>query len=316
MDVKKVVVAGGGVLGSQIAYQTAYKGFDVTLWLRSDASVERAKPRIAVLHERYAQDLAIMNTPAGKSPFAFARGLADDPATFTEEAYKEAHNKNEQAFANLKYETDLAKAVEDADVIIESMSENPEEKIAFYEKLAPLLPQKTIILTNSSTLLPSMFAQSTGRPEKYASLHFANTIWKRNTAEVMGHDGTPAALLDEICVFAKQIGMIPLKLNKEQPGYLLNSMLVPLISSAIYLWANDVSDVKTIDLTWKLGTGAPKGPFEIIDTVGIKTIYNIESMKPGADDPSTTQGYIVQRLKERVDAGLLGLESGEGFYKY
>ena len=84
----------------------------------------------------------------------------------------------------------MAKAVSDADLVIESMSEDPKAKIDVYQKLAPLLPEKALLASNSSTLLPSQFAQFTGRPEKYGSLHFANSIWKNNTAEVMGHDGT------------------------------------------------------------------------------------------------------------------------------
>ena len=82
------------------------------------------------------------------------------------------------------------KALADADVVIEAMAEDPKAKIAIYTDMKDLLPEKTVLLTNSSTLLPSTFASYTGRPEKYLALHFANTIWKNNTAEVMGHPGT------------------------------------------------------------------------------------------------------------------------------
>ena len=79
-----------------------------------------------------------------------------------------------------------------------TMAEIKDEKIKFYQTLAPQLEEKTVIVTNSSTLLPSMFAKYTGRPEKYLSLHFANTIWVKNTAEVMAHDGTNKKYIDEI----------------------------------------------------------------------------------------------------------------------
>ncbi len=81
---------------------------------------------------------------------------------------------------------DLAKALAGADVVIESMAEDPKAKIGVYTAMKDLLDEKTILLTNSSTMLPSTFAAYTGRPEKYLALHFANTIWKNNTAEVMG----------------------------------------------------------------------------------------------------------------------------------
>ncbi len=71
------------------------------------------------------------------------------------------------------------------------MAEDPQAKAEFYTALAPLMDPDTILVTNSSNLLPSMFAKFTGRPDKYLALHFANTIWKNNTAEVMGPGGKP-----------------------------------------------------------------------------------------------------------------------------
>ena len=116
--------------------------------------------------------------------------------------------------------------------------------------------------------------------------------------------------------FAQQIGMIPLKLKKEQPGYILNSLLVPFLNAGQALLANDVADPETIDLTWVLGTGAPAGPFRILDIVGLDTAYNIVIMNPEAKDPNTTPGKIAKILKEHIDAGKKGVATGEGFYKY
>ena len=129
--------------------------------------------------------------------------------------------------------------------------------------LRDLLPEKTVIVTNSSTLLPSKLAKSTGRENKFLALHFANSIWKNNIAEVMGHDKTDEKYFNEIISFAEAINMIPLAAREEKSGYLLNSMLVPFLLSAMDLLANGVSDAITIDKAWTLGTGAPKGPFHI-----------------------------------------------------
>ena len=92
---------------------------------------------------------------------------------------------------------------------------------------------------------------------------------------------------NKVVEFASEINMVPLQLHKEQPGYILNSMLVPLLTSAQTLWAKEVADPETIDLTWRLATGAPKGPFEILDIVGLETAYNINQMKPEAKDESS-----------------------------
>ena len=312
MSFKKVVVIGGGVLGSQIAYQTAYKGFDVTIWLRSRESVQRAQHKIDLLYAQYAESLAQMDTPEGKHPSVWCRGLAD-PETFD---YRTCMAANEAAHSGLKMELDLEKALKGADLVIESMAEDPEAKTAFYKKAAKLLPDNTVLVTNSSTMLPSRFAESTGRPEKYLALHFANNISFGNTAEIMGHAGTSRKYYDQVVAFAEEIGMVPLCLYKEQPGYLLNSMLMPFLGSALRLWAENVADPETIDFTWKSATGAATGPFEILDLVGINTSYNILKMKRGADDITTPNGKIIAKLKERMDAGKLGVSTGEGFYKY
>lgn len=316
MGFKKVVVVGGGVLGSQIAYQVAYKGFDVTVWLRTEASIDRARPKFARWHETYKKDLDAVKPLIGTETKMYPRGLIEDFAALTPEKIEELKAQADTAYENLNYELDMATAMADADLVIESLSEDPKAKIAFYEKMAPLLPEKTVVVTNSSTMVPSTFASYTGRPEKYLALHFANEIWKNNTAEIMGHPDTDQAYYDQVVAFAKEIGMIPLCLKKEQPGYILNSLLVPFLNAGQALYANDVADPQTIDLTWMLGTGAPLGPFRILDIVGLDTAYNIVTMSPDAQNPDTLPGKIAKRLKEHIDAGKKGVATGEGFYKY
>ena len=314
MSYKKIVVAGGGVLGSQIAYQAAYCGFDVTIWLRSESSIGRCQPKLDNLHKVYEETINKMATPEGQTPSTWARGIADYDSFDKNKCLE----KSEKAYQSIKLELNLAEAVKDADLIIESMAENPEEKITFYKNLANLLPEKTVIVTNSSTLLPSKFAKYTGRPNKYLTLHFANSIWKNNTAEIMAQPKTDMKYFDEIMKFAEEIRMIPLPVKKEKSGYLLNSMLVPLLFSGMDLYVNGISDPESIDKAWTLGTGAPKGPFQILDTVGLKTAYNIVLMYvkiPSFLAPYNFKG-MEKMLKSYIDAGKLGMSSGEGFYKY
>ena len=316
MGAQKLVVAGGGVLGSQIAYQAAYKGFDVTIWLRSDASIGRTQPKLDRLLGIYLQTLEGLKPLCGSSSPFFPHGLVDSLTDLTPEAIDALKVRAQEAYDGLVLTTDMAAAVADADFVIESVAEDPESKVAFYTALAPPLPEKTVIATNSSTMLPSAFAQYTGRPEKYLAMHFANEIWKNNTSEVMGHAGTSQEAFDAIVQLSLDIRMVPLKLKKEQPGYLLNSLLIPLLNAGQSLYVNGVADYEDIDAAWRLGTGAPAGPFQILDVVGLTTAYNISIMSPGADDPTTTQGKIVATLKERIDAGKTGVNAGEGFYTY
>ncbi len=100
----------------------------------------------------------------------FGKGLYPNPENLTVEKIDELKGNAVKAYENIKYVTDLAEAVKDADLVIEAMAENPQAKIEFYEKLAGVLPEKTVIATNSSSMLPSAFAQYTGRPEKYLLL--------------------------------------------------------------------------------------------------------------------------------------------------
>lgn len=310
MNIKNVVVAGGGVLGSQIAFQSAFCGFNVTIWLRSEGSIERTKPKLERLKDVYLNTLEQMKTDKS----AYCRGFSDKE-DLTIEEIDELKECTIKAYDGIKLTTSYEDAA-DADLVIEAIAEDPEQKISFYQELAKHLPEKTILVTNSSTMLPSSFAKYTGRPEKYLALHFANSIWSNNTAEIMGHSETQQKYYDEVVKFAEDINMVPLKLKKEQPGYILNSMLVPFLSAAEALLANDVADHETIDKTWILATGAPIGPFRILDIVGLTTAYNIVIMNPEAGDKNTTPGKIAALLKEKIDEGKTGINAGEGFYKY
>lgn len=285
MTIKNVTVAGSGVLGAQIALQAAYHGFTVTVYDINEEALDKAKATFERIATAYRQDLH-----------------ANDESIAA-------------AFSRLDTSTDLAASVKDADLLIEAIPENPAIKTAFYQQLAAVAPAKTIFATNTSTLLPSMFAEATGRPEKFLALHFANEIWKHNTAEIMGHAGTDKAVFDTIVTFAKHIGMIALPLHKEQPAYILNSLLVPFLSAASALWANGVADPETIDKTWMAATGAPVGPFATLDIVGITTAYNINKMAADAA-PDPLKLKIVALMKAMIDEGKLGVASGEGFYKY
>lgn len=311
---KNIVIMGGGVLGSQIAFQTAFCDYNVTVWLRSEGSIERTKAKLELVKNSYMDAINLMAMPEGKSFNNWCRGIADADNFNKDELINKVMGLSDK----IKLELDMKKALEDADLVIESMAEDFEAKKDLYLKMAPLLPEKTIVVTNSSTMLPSKLAKYTGRPDKFLALHFANSIWKNNTAEVMMHPKTEEKYFNEVMEFAKSIRMIALPLKKEKSGYLLNSMLIPLLFSGMDLYVNGVSDFESIDKAWLLGTGAPKGPFQILDTVGLETAYNIVEMYlkvPSFLAPYNFKG-MAKVLKEYIDAGKLGKASGEGFYKY
>lgn len=311
---KNITVMGGGVLGAQIAFQAVYAGFNVKIWLRSESSIQRTKPKLDAVKKSYEDAIKLMATDEGKSARNWCFGIAN----YDEFDENQCLEKVNNAYENIILELDIKKATEDADLVIESMTEDFKAKKDLYLRLAPILPEKTILVTNSSTMLPSKLAKFTGRPQKFLALHFANSIWKNNTAEVMKHSKTSDKAFEEVIKFAEEIKMIPLPLKKEKSGYLLNSMLIPLLFSGLDLLVNGVSDCESIDKAWVLGTGSPKGPFQILDTVGLKTAYEIVNMYvkiPSFLAPYNFKG-MAKLLKKYIDEGKLGKSSGEGFYKY
>ena len=156
MTLKKITIAGGGTLGSQIAWQSAFMGLESTLYDPFKKGLERSKE----FHKEYAEI------------FKNNRGICP--------------SKIDETISRIKYTDDLSTASKDADILSESIPENFELKKEFYNEISKIAPKKTIFTTNSSTMLPSYFAKYTDRPKMFLSLHFANGIWDANIAEVMG----------------------------------------------------------------------------------------------------------------------------------
>ena len=317
---KNITILGGGVLGSQIAFQTCYCGYNVTIYLRSKESVKRCKKKLEDVKKSYIDAINMMKKD--KDINTWSLGIADFDKFNASKSLKIV----EEVLNKINFEIDLEKSVCDADLVIESMSEDFEAKKEIYQRIASLLPEKTILVTNSSTMLPSKLAKFTKREDKFLALHFANSIWKNNTAEVMTQPQTDMKYFDEIMQFANDIRMIGLPVRKEKSGYLLNSMLVPFLLSGLDLYASGISDPESIDIAWTRGTGAPKGPFQIFDTVGLNTAYNIVHQYhsvPGIFSPllkKMMMPYNFKKmeeiLKKYIDEGKLGMSTGEGFYKY
>lgn len=282
MAFQNVTIAGTGVLGSQIAYQTALNGFNVTAY---DRNPDTAKKRVTGLKASYQNDL-------GLSDAEFNAGLN-----------------------RINFTADLAEAVKDADYVIEALPENLEIKEEFYKQLSKLAPAKTIFASNSSTMVPSQLVKFVDRPTKYLHMHFANKIWKCNVAEIMGTEQTDPAVFQEVVDFAHAIKMVPIPLHKEQPGYVLNSLLIPFVISAMALWVKGVADPQTVDKDWMISTGSPVGPFMMLDDVGLRTVWNIVTNLYESRQQEVFK-VIADRLKEMIDAGHEGLESGQGFYHY
>ena len=286
-QINRLAVLGGGVLGGQIAWHSAYFGKTVTIYDAFEEGLDNSR----AAHKNYA---AIYQQDVGASL-----------------------QQVEETQKRISYSMDLGFSTSEADLVIEAVPEVPEIKIDVYQKMAEFLPERTILATNSSSFLPSQFADVTGRPDKFCALHFANLIWIMNVAEVMAHPGTAEETLVAVTEFAIQIGMVPIPVQKEQNGYVLNSLLIPLLHAAQTLVTNGVSDPETIDRTYMItNRGSERGPFGVIDVVGMKTAFDIFNYWGNENDDAQMKANA-QYIKENfLDKGLLGLQTGQGYYSY
>lgn len=295
----KIMIAGGGVLGSQIAFQCAYAGLETTIWLRSEESVQRTKKKLEALKESYSQTITACKY--GKMTYL---GALDAIETQIADADFESYQKKaDNAMNNIRFETDLQKAASEQNFIIESISENLEMKKEFYRNLNRYVSEDAVIATNTSNFLPSDFKDLITKPERFIAVHFANNIWIANIAEIMGHSDTSEDTVQKATAFAVKINMIPSVIRKEQKGYILNSLLIPFLLSALKLWAGEVASCKDIDNTWKLSTASKYGPFEIMDTVGINTVYAVVAASPLANQEGTVENLIAAKLKKMIESG-------------
>lgn len=286
MEIKKVVVVGAGTMGRQIGFQCAVSGFETVMYDGQQDALDDCRKK----HLEYG------------GRFVAKRGFCAEDI--------------EDAVARLYYTTDLAEACRNADLVSESVPEDPVIKHEVYGRLNRRCPDHTVFTTNTSTLLPSQFADATGRPDRFLALHFANPVWDANIAEVMPHPGTDPAVFQRVLDFAAEIGMVPIRLEKEQNGYVINSLLMPLLVAAQGLVTNEVAAPEDVDRTWMVSTKMPVGPFGIMDLIGLETIHNVLAYWAAADEDEELQKHADFIKSRFVDRGDLGVKTGRGFYTY
>jgi len=285
-DIRKVLIVGSGTMGRQIAFQCAAHGYGVTLYDIDEAALEKAAERLAA----YAEHL-------------ISGGHLERRAA-------------EQAIAGIGTTTDAAEAAKDADLISESVPEDPVLKGKVFARINQLCPARTIFTTNTSLLVPSQFAAATGRPDRFLAFHFHQPAWVGNVADIMPHPGTAADVVTLVRDFAVSINQIPMVLQKENFGYVFNAMYSALNSAAITLAANGVASVHDVDRAWMGIMKMPIGPLGMLDVVGLDTVLHImESANMTRNDPQVRRNaeFIT---KEYVEKGWLGVKSGRGFFTY
>ena len=283
-DIQKVLILGAGTMGQQIGWICAVHGLSVVLYDIHAASLQAAEAGVEKLAGRFLKN-----------------GLLSAETA-------------EAARQRLTFSADPDRAAAGADLISESIPEDPGLKGRVLGDFNRRCLEHTIFTTNTSTLLPSMFAAATGRPERFLALHFHDVAISR-VVDVMPHSGTRPETTETVRQFALRIGQDPVVLKKENNGYIFNAMLTAIIGEALTLAANGVASVEDIDRSWIGVTHMPAGPFGIMDSIGLKTIWTVNDYWAGkTGDPQTrSNADFVQTF---IDQGRLGRKTGKGFYTY
>jgi len=279
-DIKNVLILGSGTLGLRIGLQSGISGFNTSIYDIHEAAFTTAK----------------------KIQSSILKNLVERNILTSEEA--------DAAKQRITFTTDAAKAAAAADFVSESVVEDLEVKKKVWTQFATLCPLHTLFTTNTSYLMPSYFAAETGRPERFCAFHFHDVFWA-NVVDIMPHPATAPWVTTLLMELGRKLNQTPVLIKKESPGYIFNAMLVALIGAAGALVTYDVSSIEDVDRSWMGNFKMEMGPFGILDNIGLETVWHVTNKLT-----DTKSKKFAALLKEYVDAGKLGVKSGEGFYKY
>ncbi|MGO8714972.1 MAG: 3-hydroxyacyl-CoA dehydrogenase [Smithella sp.] len=283
-DIKNVLIVGSGTMGQQIGFQCALHDCNVVLYDVKEEFLEKAMERINRIAARMLREGRITQEKALAS------------------------------ISRIKTSVDMEESAKDADLVSESVPEDPELKGKVFGQLNALCPDRTIFTTNTSTLLPSMIAQATGRPEKFLAYHF-HDIRMTNVVDVMPHPGTSPEVVQLVKEFAEKTGLAPIVLHKESMGYVFNYMFAGLFDNALTLASNDIAAVEDIDRVWMGIMRMLIGPFGLMDSVGLDTVWHVTNFwAKHTGDPVKIKN--TEFVKKYVDRGDLGQKTRKGFYTY
>jgi 3-hydroxybutyryl-CoA dehydrogenase len=283
-DIRRILVLGAGAMGRQIGFLCAFHGHEVVIHDNCPEIFDKARQRLDRLSDEYI------------------RGGLLSP------------ERKEEIIGRISFSSDPEEAAEEIDLVSESVPEDPALKARVFGAFNALCPSRTIFTTNTSSLVPSLYAEATGRPEKFLALHF-HDIRTTNVVDIMPHPGTARETIDLVAAFARRLGQVVITVNKESAGYVFNAMLGALIDSALSLVGRNVACLEDVDRAWMGVMHTSVGPFGIMDGIGLDTVWRVMDYRAGRTGEKQLRANA-DFLKLFVSRGKLGKKSGEGFYQY
>ncbi len=280
---KNIAVIGAGTMGNGIAHTFAQSGFKVQLIDISEDSLKRGLATITKNLDRMV----------------------------AKEKISEADKVN--TLGNITTFTNMNEGVEYAGLVVEAATENLDLKLKIFKQLDEACPEDTILATNTSSISITQIAAVTSRPSKVIGMHFMNPVPIMKLVEIIRGYNTSDDVTNTIMELSKTLGKVPTEVN-DYPGFVANRILMPMLNEAIETLYNGVAGVGEIDTVMKLGMAHPMGPLQLVDFIGLDVCLSILNvMYDGFKNPKYAPCPLLVNM---VNAGKLGIKSGEGFYDY
>lgn len=285
--IKRISVIGPGMMGHAIAQEFAVAGYEVMLCGRSEDRLQEAMTKI----ERSLIELTEWEIISKK-----------DVAP---------------SLKRLQTSTDLTAAASFADLIVEAIIEELEIKNELFSQLDTMAPDRTIFASNTSSILPSVLAAATRRPDRFLVLHYFNPPYLMPLVEIVRGNETSDTTVEVIYNLMKSMGKSPIICQKEAPGFIVNRLQLVLWREAFNIVQKGIASPQDVDLAVKKSFGrrlGMVGPFELYEYIdGYDLTLQCEKyMLPDMD--TSSESYPL--LLEKVEKGELGAKTGKGFYEW
>ena len=279
-NIKNVLILGSGTLGLRIGLASAINNYKVKIYdIHEDSFPQAIKIQDSILKQLVSES-------------------------------KLDENLVDEIKLRIEWTIDPEYAAKDADLVSESVPEERELKKIVWKQFGDLCPDEAILTTNTSYLLPSMFAEESGHPERFCALHF-HDVFYANVVDIMPHPGTAPWMIPLLADFGRSINQTPVIMEKESYGYIFNSMLMAVLGAAGALVTFNITSIENVDRSWMGNFKMPMGPFGILDEIGLETAWYVT--RNNKDEKSIR---FAKLLESYVSRGQLGKKTGEGFYKY
>lgn len=280
--ITRIGVLGAGQMGAGIAQTAAQAGFQVDFADQSREFAEKGKAKIAAQLKKLVEK--------GK--------MSEGEVTKILDAINVV---------------DGIQGLNKAQLVVEAATENPELKFKLFRQLDEICAPDALLASNTSSISITSIAAKTKRPEKVAGMHFMNPVPIMKLVEGIRGLQTSDETFKAVRAAAEKMGKTFVE-AKDQPGFAVNRILMPMINEAVTALHEGVASVEDIDTAMKLGTNQPMGPLTLADFIGLDTCLAImEVLHDGLGDSKYRPSPL---LKQYVAAGWLGKKTGRGFYKY